>query len=233
MIVHAIYHAPFEGLGYIADWIKERNHGLTETHIYRQERLPDKSDFDMLVIMGGPMNVYEEQLYPWLKDEKVLIRRAIEGDKRVLGICLGAQLVALALDSKVYRNGKPEIGWFPVYLDHGLPADDPAEQEPAMITFHWHGDTFDLPDKAKRLAYSDATVNQAFSYENRILAIQFHPEVGTGDILRMIQGSGTQLKKDVFVQTANEMTAVTAHIGQNRALLGKWLDRLETKTLFN
>jgi GMP synthase (glutamine-hydrolysing) len=233
MRVHAIYHVPFEGLGTIADWIRERGHSLKETHIYAQEALPEPLDFDMLILMGGPMNVNEDHLYPWLKKEKVMLKNAIGAGKRILGICLGAQLIALALNGRVFRNGAPEIGWFPVRFDHDPSARIATGPECEFVTFHWHGDTFDLPEKATRLAYSEATRNQAFLYDGRILAIQFHPEVRSEDIQRMIRGAGIGLKKDVYIQTADEMAATTGYFAQNQDLLEEWLNRLEHSKVTN
>ncbi len=108
--VHYIQHVPYEGLGgYIEKWVKEKEYNLSVTKIYEDQILPDMSQFDMLVVMGGPMGVYEEDKYPWLKKEKAFVLQAIEAGKTVIGICLGAQLIASALGADVYPNKEKEI----------------------------------------------------------------------------------------------------------------------------
>ncbi|MCL6459581.1 MAG: type 1 glutamine amidotransferase [Gorillibacterium sp.] len=116
MNIHAIYHVEFEGLGEIEPWVKERGYVLTETKPFLGEALPVMDSFDWLIVMGGPMNIYEEAEYPWLIAEKQLIRDAVKQNKKVLGICLGAQLLADALDAKVFSNPVKEIGWYPIGL---------------------------------------------------------------------------------------------------------------------
>ena len=102
--VHYIQHVPYEGLGYIEKWVKDNGYNLTVTRIYEDYKFPDQDDFDMLVIMGGPMGTYEEDSYPWLKDEKLFVRKAIDSGKAVLGICLGSQIIANALGAAVYLS---------------------------------------------------------------------------------------------------------------------------------
>ena len=104
MKIHYFQHVPFEGLGNIEDWIKSKGHTLSSTHFFKNDTLPQLSEIDWLIVMGGPMNVYEENLYPWLAAEKKFIAKAINEGLRVLGICLGAQLIAAALGAKVYPN---------------------------------------------------------------------------------------------------------------------------------
>src|SRR5690606_14426699 len=126
--------------------------------------------------MGGPMNIYEQDIHPWLADEKRLIRAAIDAGKRVLGICLGAQLIADQLGGAVTANAEPELGWLPVQLsDSGRAfacfADFPAE----FSAFHWHGDTYALPVDAQCLASTEGCAQQAFSWGNgRVVGRQFH-----------------------------------------------------------
>src|SRR5690606_41801416 len=108
--IHCLQHVPFEGLGCIADWIKEKNHSLTISRLYLHDKFPETAAFDWLIIMGGPMSVYEEEKYPWLTKEKLFIKKAIDEGKTVTGICLGSQLIATALGAAVYPNGEKEIG---------------------------------------------------------------------------------------------------------------------------
>lgn len=211
MKIHAVHHVPYEGLGYIEDWATENLIALTHTRMYESIALPDVEEFDGLIIMGGPMGAGDESEYPWLAAEKALIRRAIDSGKKVLGICLGSQLIAECLGSKVYRNTHPEIGWFPVrktFLFHSwFTAFDDKEEE---TVFHWHNDTFDLPDGAIRLFKSEACENQAFQYEDHVLAIQFHPEMNLPLLETIIAESGHSLTPRRFVQNAEKMQKISS-----------------------
>ncbi|WP_211325058.1 type 1 glutamine amidotransferase [Hydrogenothermus marinus] len=116
MRIHYFQHVPFETPANIENWAKEKGHLFKGTYLYKNQPFPDFSSFDMLVIMGGPMSVSDENKYPFLKREKIFIENAIKLNKKVVGICLGAQLIAEVLGSKVYKNKEKEIGWYPVYL---------------------------------------------------------------------------------------------------------------------
>ena len=183
--IHFLQHVPYERLGSIADWINKNSHTLSVTRLYKSEILPDPLDLDLLIIMGGPMGIYEEKKYPWLKEEKIFIEKAMKADKKILGICLGAQLIADVLGAKVYKNQYREIGWFPVHLTtqgriSGLLNNIPSE----LTVFHWHGDTFDIADNAIHLFENEACRNQGFQYGDNILGLQFHLEVEKTDIKR-------------------------------------------------
>ena len=152
MNIHYLQHVPFEGLGSIANWVGQAGHNLTGSRLYAGEALPDPAALDWLIVMGGPMGVHDERHHPWLTREKQLIEQAIGQEKTVLGICLGAQLIADVLGARVYANEHREIGWFPVRrtseaADCALGRVLPEQVE----VFHWHGDTFDLPAGGKRL----------------------------------------------------------------------------------
>jgi GMP synthase-like glutamine amidotransferase len=172
---HYLQHVPFEGLGSIEPWLKAAGHKITGTHFYEAADLPDLDEFDLLVIMGGPMSVNDEHEFSWLLVEKDFIRRAIEAGKSVLGICLGAQLIANAMGSRVYRKPFKEIGWFPIY---GMTVPDRKAFcfPPRTEVFHWHGETFDLPVGAIQLAGNEATENQAFQLGRSVIGLQFHLE---------------------------------------------------------
>ncbi len=125
-------------------WLREKRYKITHTRFFESEDLPHPSRVDLLIVMGGPMSANDEQTYPWLTREKEFLRQCIHSGKRVLGICLGAQLIAHAMGARVYRNRDPEIGWFPV---QGVPPNDSSffSFPPTFKAFHWHGETFDLP----------------------------------------------------------------------------------------
>ena len=196
MRLHWLQHVPFEGLGFIEEWATSREMQITGTHLYAGEKPPSSMDFDWLVIMGGPMGIQDHGEHPWLVEEKVFIRAAIDAGKPVVGICLGAQLIADVLGAKVYPGPCKEIGWFPLRRAPEAPAWFPEE----LTAFHWHGDTFDLPENSIRLASSDACRNQGFIYRDRVVGLQFHLESTPESIRRLVENCRDDLVPGPFVQ---------------------------------
>ena len=192
MHLHYLQHVPFEGLGSIETWAQAAEFQISATRFHAQDRLPAVDEIDWLVIMGGPMNIYAERQHPWLIQEKAFISRAIAKGKVVLGICLGAQLVADVLGAKVFANPCKEIGWFPVYKTKDV--------------LHWHGDAFDLPADAIHLARSQACVNQGFVYEDRVIGLQFHLETTAPGLQRLISHCKHEIDDSAFVQPPEKMT---------------------------
>lgn len=206
MKIHALYHVPFEQTGCIADWIDANGHQLTATRMYEQDTLPNIATLDWLIVMGGPMSVCDETLYPWLVDEKRYIESAIHQGKVVLGICLGAQLIADVLGARVYPNEHKEIGWFPIEWTEAARQSRLFDHMPSpMQVFHWHGDTFDLPKGALHLASSAVCHNQAFVYDNRVIGLQFHIEMKQDNIAAIIDNCGDELVDAPYIQSAEEM----------------------------
>lgn len=202
--IHCLRHEPFEGAGIIESWSKKNHHSITETHLYKNEKLPDVADVDWLVILGGGMSANEDEKYSWMSEEKEFIRVCILKGKIVLGICLGAQLVANVLGSKVYRNKQKEIGWFQLKMTKQGKASDLFQLTPdEFLTFHWHSETFDLPKGALHLAYSDACLNQAFSYGNNVIGIQFHMEMTERDIEKIVASRKSELILSKYIQSAD------------------------------
>ncbi|HVP18633.1 MAG TPA: type 1 glutamine amidotransferase, partial [Spirochaetia bacterium] len=178
---HWLQHVPFEGLGSIEDRLERMGARVSSTRFFDRAELPNVRDLDLLIVMGGPMSVNDEAVHAWLKDEKQLIAKAIDAGKAVLGVCLGAQLIASALGARVYRNPEPEIGWFPVEkLDSVIAGSLPGLIPSRFDAFHWHGETFDLPSGALHVARSRACENQAFTLGDRVVAFQFHLETTEG-----------------------------------------------------
>jgi GMP synthase-like glutamine amidotransferase len=224
MNVHVLQHVSFEGLGEIEPWMHAHGHRASTTQFFRNERLPDPLGIDWLVVMGGPMNVYEYRNYPWLREEKRFIETAIRQGKRVLGICLGAQLIADALGAKVYQNEEKEIGWFPITLRpearsffEGCPS--------TLEVFHWHGDTFDLPSGAAWLAESEGCKHQAFSYGQNVIALQFHLEMNATAVQNLLEHCHADLTPGPFVQPTEEITRRDGT--ESRMALSRLLDSLE------
>ncbi|MBI2871428.1 MAG: type 1 glutamine amidotransferase [Candidatus Omnitrophica bacterium] len=227
MIIQVIQHAVFEGPARIAGWARERRHTLRTTLLFQKEPLPDLEKIDWLVIMGGPMGAYDEKGFPWLVREKRFIEASIGAGKLVLGICLGAQLVASVLGARVYKNRHKEIGWFPVQLtqDAGRSAffrDIPREFTP----FHWHGDTFDIPSGAVRTAESRACANQAFEYGGRVAGLQFHLEATREGVDALIEECGDELLEGEYVQGREQITAPVGFDGL-APVMSAFLDGME------
>ncbi|PYI55609.1 type 1 glutamine amidotransferase [Paenibacillus flagellatus] len=228
MRIHYLQHVPFEAPDLIAVWAKEKGHRLSGTALYESSRLPDPSAFDMLVVLGGPMGVHDEADYPWLVPEKRLIRETVQLGKPVLGICLGAQLLAEAAGGSVTRNPVKEIGWFPVRLTEEAKRSETFGQLPEQfLPFHWHGDTFSLPDGATRIAFSLGCANQAFEYGDGAIGLQFHLECSESGIRRMIEHGRFELGGGEFVQRAEDMTDRSEWLSASKAVLWKLLDGWE------
>jgi len=206
MRAHCLQHVPFEGLGCIEPWLVAARYQITYTRFFEAAELPEGEAVDFLVVLGGPMSVNDEGEFPWLAPEKRFIRRVIEAGTPVLGICLGAQLIASALGARVWRNREKEIGWFPV---EATPAEGTTlfRFPPAVEVFHWHGETFDLPPGAVRLARSAGCENQAFQLGRSTLALQFHLETTPEAAWEMVKHCGAELQPARYVQSAAEILA--------------------------
>jgi GMP synthase-like glutamine amidotransferase len=225
--IHCFQHVIHEGLGSIEEWIALNGHSLTATKFFEGEGLPKISDIDWLIVMGGPMNVDDEEQFPWLADEKKFIRQVIDTGKTVLGICLGSQLVSSALGARVYRNREMEIGWFDIELTPGAQSGKLFFGMGGRIkVFHWHGDTFDLPENAIHLAYSEACKNQAFIYKDKVLALQFHLEPTWESLLEMTERGRHELTAGKYIQTEIELLKNKKLIESNKEILFTILNRL-------
>jgi GMP synthase-like glutamine amidotransferase len=185
MRMAVLQHVEFEGPAAVADWAAQRRCSLSLFHLYRDTTLPSLSDFDMLTVMGGPMSANDEVRFGWLGPEIALVREAITAEKTVLGICLGAQIIAKALGARVYSGSGKEIGWFPVRRTGSHPLVDGLPD--TFTPFHWHGDTFDLPCDATLLAESKITKTQAFAVGQRVLGLQFHMEATEESVRALLQ----------------------------------------------
>jgi len=204
MIAQVFQHVPFEDIGSMSSWLVARDFEIRYTRFYAGDEPPQPDSYDFLIVMGGPMSVLEEDAYPWLASEKVAVRAAIAAGKPVLGVCLGAQLMASALDAEVRRNPVKEIGWFPVHATEqvGSAFQFPSE----CCVFHWHGETFDIPANAVRLAQSAECRNQAFQIGDRAIGMQFHLETTPETARIMVENCGDELVPGVpTIQSAQEI----------------------------
>jgi len=230
MRIHFFQHVPFETPGTIADWAQSRGHGVSGTRSFAGEAPPDVDEYDCLVVMGGPMSVHDDAVYPWLTNEKRAVELSMERGKAVVGICLGAQLIAHVLGANVHRHLTREIGWFPVTLtpdaaSHPLTSDLPD----TFTALHWHGDTYDLPDGAVHLAGSRACENQMFAYDGPVLGIQFHVEMTARGVVDLIDNCRDEIVEDEHVQSAADIARGNTHLQGGHAVLDCLLDRLAEK----
>ena len=223
-----LQHATFEGPGEIAAWAKQRDYLVDTRHLHRGDALPALDDFDLLVVMGGEMNIYQYRDWPWLKPERQFIRAALDQGKPVVGICLGAQLIADALGSRVVQNPVHEVGWLPVTWTEEARAMYPGLTESAVV-LHWHGDTFELPKDATRLALSEGCPQQGYVIPHKCLGLQFHMEVDPDLVKQFVEGQG-EWPSGPYVQTPKTiLSEATVHCDRNRALLHGILDRFVSR----
>lgn len=230
--LHCLQHVPFEGLANIETWAAGKGMAITKTRFFEDEALPELSDLDWLVVMGGPMNIYQEDSYPWLSKEKDYIRAAIAAGKIVLGICLGAQLIADALGARVYANEAKEIGWFPIRISTAADPKFQALFPPELTVLHWHGDTFELPAGASRLASSAICQNQAFVYQDRVVGLQFHLESTPQSLQTLLDNCSDELTAGgPFIQDRELLLDAKHHFGEIKPVLEKLLDYLYEQAL--
>lgn len=227
-MILCIQHVPFETPGFVIEWAKMRKKPLHIVHCYDEQPFPDISQLKLIVIMGGPMSVHDEKIYPWIVQEKQFIEKAIRAEKKIIGICLGAQLIADVMGAKVYGNAHREIGWFEVskvpsksIIDDILPDRFQA--------FHWHGETFDIPQGAERIAETPACCNQAFTYEQRILGMQFHLEITEEGVKSLLSCcAGEMTCGGSFVQNETEIINALNRIRSAHGLMNALLNRFSS-----
>lgn len=225
MRIVCFQHVAFEGPAAFADWAVARGRTLECVEVFKGATLPGPQDFDLLLVMGGPMNIYETSAHPWLTAEKVIIREAILANRYLLGVCLGSQLIADQLGSPVVRGDTPEIGWWPVRRAAGCPKAVAVPE--TLRVYHWHGDTFSIPDGAEHLFESDVCTSQGFLYGQRILALQCHLEVTPTAVDALIDACSDELRAGPAIQTAAEMRAEPpATYAAMHAVLFQLLDTL-------
>jgi GMP synthase (glutamine-hydrolysing) len=194
--------------------------------------LPQAANCDLLIVLGGPIGVYDQQDYPFLIDEIALIAQRLAARKPTLGICLGAQMMAAALGARVYPGQQgAEIGWFP--LQAAPESETPAWFAPLLAdglsVFHWHGDTFDLPPGAQRLAKTDRYENQAFTVDQFALGLQFHPEVSAEELESWYVGHACELHQK-GIDVVSLRNSAQLHSSKLQKAAGRfwklWLDSI-------
>ena len=213
----AIRHVGFEDAGAFAPALADAGYALRYWDAGEDPEPLDTADPDLLLVLGGPIGADRDDLYPFLRNELALIERRLASAKPVLGICLGAQLIARAAGARIYPAPSREIGFAPIELPAAGQASCLAPFAHDPITLHWHGDTFDLPQGAQRLASTDVCENQAFSLGPGVIGFQFHPE------------AGHQSLEPWLVGHAAELAAAGADVAQLRADAGLYGPRLAKK----
>lgn len=226
MRAHYLQHVPFEGLGSIEPWLTNAGYKISNTQFFNSVVLPRIEEIDFLIVMGGPMSVNDESAHPWLIDEKEYIKNTIEAGKPVLGICLGAQLIADAMGGEVFQNTVKEIGWFPVEAV-GSENTSVFQFPEATEVFHWHGETFSLPQGAVQMAESKGCKNQAFQIGNNVIGLQFHLETTPASAQAIIENCRDELVKGEYIQSEVEiMSAPQERYSSINSLMGKILGHL-------
>ncbi|GAC1375925.1 MAG: type 1 glutamine amidotransferase [Aquirhabdus sp.] len=219
--VHYFQHIIGEGLGSPESWLQRHHAVVSATEFFALAKgegnvsLPNPDDIDLLIIMGGEMSAYDEDIHPWLIAEKQWIRHFIELGKPVIGLCLGGQLIASCLGATVKKNHVKEIGWWPVQgrkVNHSTHNIFPFPN--SLTALSWHGDTFELPDGAIWLAESEACAHQAFQYGARVLGFQFHPEITPKNLTMFLSDYGYDSmiagnQNLTYIQTPAQMADVS------------------------
>lgn len=227
MRIHIFQHVVFEDAGSIEKIAREKSFSIHYTRFFEPFKLPNLSSFDLLIIMGGPMSIYDEEQYPWLNEEKKFIKECISKKKQILGFCLGSQLLADALGAAVYTNQEKEIGWHsiskPIGVHHTLLDLFPDEN----TVFHWHGDTYDLPKGAIPLFSSEATQLQGFIMNDLWIGLQFHLETVPQSVVSLLKFANNDLNNGrKFVQSQETILSTVDHFADMKkqlTLLLNWL----------
>lgn len=209
-----LVHGPGTRTEALVEWAFDQGHAVDIRNLHDGDPLPTVTEFDWLISTGGLMNVYEDAEFPFLPMEAALLRRAVEAGRAVLGLCLGAQLLARAFDARVRPNSEWEVGWYPVQInDHYLGKAN-------LIAFHRHQDTFEMPPGATRIATNAVTENQGFRLSPRVVGLQFHPEA-THEWVRECSVDPHH-PKGLFVQEPSELVQGLIH----QPAMNYWLRRL-------
>jgi len=217
-------HAEGEWIGSMTEWFADKDFQLQTYRLDLNESLPTVDQFDWLLVMGGPMSAYEEDMYPWLVAEKKVIKQAIDSDKTVLGICLGGQLIASAMGADVYKNTEHEVGWHLITKTNSCATWMPDN----LVPLSWHYDCFDIPNGAIPFASSAITPNQGFKLGKNVWALQFHLEAYANTVGDFLGLDDEGLPTGEYVQTEAEIFT-TKHLEQSRQAAFSLLDQMNSR----
>ncbi len=233
-IAAAIRHVHFEDLGAFEPTLTENDYTIRYYDAGIHDlKLTSLQTHDLLIVLGAPVGVYEEDKYPFLSDEIALIEKRLADNLPTLGICLGAQLLARALGSRVYAGPAKEIGWAPVTLSTAGHSG-PTRHLEGIPVLHWHGDTFDLPAGAELLASTTICRNQAFTRARNTIAFQFHPEASRLNFERWLIGHAAEIAgvpglSVATLRTDTQRFAPTSEV-RGQQMLSDWLNQLDSGT---
>ncbi|MCG8701424.1 MAG: type 1 glutamine amidotransferase [Bacteroidales bacterium] len=227
MRISIIQNEPFETPGALVKWLEDRGIFYLMYHCYRGDALPIDDNPDMVIVLGGTASVYDnDEQHAYLKRIKSYLSKEFGAGTKIVGICLGAQLLADLLGEKVYSGNEKEIGWYPVSFNQ-LELDELGYSNfpESQLVLHWHGDTFNVPSEATPIASSKLYPNQGFIYKNQLLALQFHMEATQTWLNNLLIGAENELnQKGNFVQSRDELIAGLVNIDANHKLLFNLLD---------
>jgi GMP synthase-like glutamine amidotransferase len=225
MNFHCLQHVSFEGLGFIETWIRQNHHSISFTRFYLGDSLPVQDSLDALIILGGYMSTHDEQDHPWLKGEKEFIAESYRKGKKIMGICLGSQIIAEVLGARVYPNPEKEIGFMPLILTAEARKNKLFRKfKEEWTSFHWHGETFTLPRGSVRLAYSEACENQAYWIPDTVLGLQFHLELTADMVKNMVREGVHELVPAPYIQAREKMIDELFYQEANKESLFSLLD---------
>ena len=206
MEILVFQHHPLEGLGTIQHWLESHQASITYHKFFEDQSIPNIDDYDALIIMGGPMSVNDEDEHPWITDAVKTIKRAIDSNKKVLGICLGAQLIAKSLGAIVKPNQHKEIGLHPIFPVKTSNTDVFTFPNPLNV-IHWHSQTFDIPPNATHIAQSEACSNQGFQLGKNVIGLQFHLELDKDSLESLVKEFKDQLIQDQYVHNEGRINS--------------------------
>jgi GMP synthase-like glutamine amidotransferase len=229
MRIYCLQHFEPEEAGLIGKWAVERGHEFITVRLYKGDALPlAATPEDGIVIMGGPMNVDEDDKFPWLTAEKAFLAAHAKAGGRLFGVCLGGQLIARSLGAKVTKNAQKEIGWLPVHFHLDARSEGPFKGFPAtLVALQWHGDTFAIPAGAKHAASSEVCAHQAFNVGHKVIGLQFHFEAETQEVCDFVKCFDDELAEGgPYVQRPKEiLMGLDSYAAECRKALYILLDR--------
>lgn len=231
-MILVIKQVNLEDLGLFSFFLREKNIKLNVVSMENKQALPLLGKCKGIIVLGGPMNVYQERKYPFLKEEENYLAKALQRQIPILGICLGAQLLAKISGAKVKKAKKEEIGWDEVDL-HNNAKSDPlfAGLEGEVVVFQWHQDTFDLPKKSVLLATSKACKNQAFRIGKNSWGLQFHPEMNKRQLISWINNYESNLDKSKIVD--QYFCYQDKYLDQSRKICDNFIKLIKKKKIKN
>jgi GMP synthase-like glutamine amidotransferase len=226
MRIHIIQHMPFETAGYLTTWANQPNNFVTVSRPYESEWYPSLESFDLCIVLGGSMSAKDTQKYPWLGRELDFLEKSVKKRKKMLGICLGAQLISRVLGGTVYQSLYREIGWHSLRLTPAAKSLPLFRRFPDSWTaFHWHKDTFSIPPMGYRIVETDGCANQGFLYEDHVMALQFNMESDVETVEALLRNCREDLVLGSYVQTEAEIRAgLRTHLASMHLLFEEWLN---------